>query len=338
MKHLIYFDDYLVEAILDINSIYTKYYNNIERDIFDKIIEADPTTVLKDNKVGAYSKWLLKLYDKKKLKLEDLYKATEYLTAFKQFSHKISDKDINSYLSLPELFKAVEPFLGQKGMNFTNDDERKLAGQFKEIFRNEEYRIIIPLTLKASKYFGRGTEWCTTKSDSFAEYTKKQDADDITPYNLYIFYTKDLKDRMQFHFKERQFMDVNDDYFMDIDLFFEENEDIFDLFNKHFDVETYFGPGEIFWDGVEKLPEIIVGDLTCDTDVDDFYGCPHTVDGNFIIDGLEVDSLHHAPEDITGNFYCRNTPNLSKNEIMKYYRSGAVKGTIFSDYGTFKLR
>jgi hypothetical protein len=172
MKHLIYFEDYLFEAIMDIDTIYNKYYTNFDRNTFDKIIEVDPTTVTKDKKLGMYSKWLLKLHISKKLKLEDLYKATEYLTAFNQFKHKVSDKDINSYSSLVDIFKEVEPFLAKKDMNFANDEEKKLAGQFKEIFRNEKYRIIIPLTLKSSQYFGRGTEWCTTKKDNFEDYTR----------------------------------------------------------------------------------------------------------------------------------------------------------------------
>ncbi len=229
MKHLIYFKDYLTESASNIDTIYDKYYSDISRSIFNEIIESDPTTALKDSKMGVYCKWLLKIYINKKLLLEDLYKATEYLTAFHQFKHKIQQKDINYYKSLPELFKAVVPFLEKEETKFENDEERKLAGQFKEVFRNDKYRIIIPKTLKASKYFGRGTEWCTTKSDNFEDYTRHQDISKISPFNLYILYTENLDDRLQFHFDAQQFMDINDE---DIEMgtFWKENPDIKKLF------------------------------------------------------------------------------------------------------------
>jgi hypothetical protein len=232
MKHIKYFQEFINEAVSDIESIYQKYYSDIDKSVYDKIVEADPTTVMKDNKQGVYVKWLIKLYKNKKLKLEDLYKATEYLTAFDMFKHKMVNKDIMFYQSLPELFKAVEPFLEKEETVFANDEERRLAGQFKEIYHDETYRIIIPLTLKASKYFGRDTEWCTLSTDMFKQYTEDQTPDIISPYNLYILYTDDLDERLQFHFNEREFMDIYNEE-IDIDNFFEDNPKIKAIFEEH---------------------------------------------------------------------------------------------------------
>ncbi len=381
MKHLIYFEDYLTESVLNIDTIYNKYYSNIEKDIFDKIIESDPTTIVKDSKMGVYCKWLLKLYANNKLKLEDLYKATQYLSAFHQFKHKIHQKDINFYKSLPELFKVVEPFLEKEDVSFENDEERKLAGQFKEVFRNDAYRIIIPLTLKASQYFGQGTEWCTTNTDMFKKYTKKQNGDEITPYNLYILYTENPNDRMQFHFKSRQFMDIDDQEIeIGIDDFFEENRDIYDFFNKYFNVNKYYLSGTIRWRGntLDGAPEMVYGDFYCNNlGLTSLKGSPQTVEGDFFcnhnnLDSLEggpqtiecsyvcdnnilvnlkgspeimegtfscvrnkLTSLEGAPKKVDGNFICVRNPDLSEEEIIRYYNTGAVKGTIISDYGDF---
>ena len=239
MKHIKYFHEFINEAVSDIESIYQKYYSDIDKDIYDKIVEADPTTVMKDNKQGVYVKWLIKLYKNKKLKLEDLYKATEYLSAFDLHQHKLSIKDINLIKSLPELFKLVEPFLEKEEYTFSNDDERKLAGQFKEVFRNDDYRIIIPITLEASKYFGRDTEWCTLNSNMFNTYTKNQDINNLDDNCLYILYTENnLDDRLQFHFGTRQFMDVYDEgiYIKD---FLEEHDDIKNFFNTIFDIKYW---------------------------------------------------------------------------------------------------
>lgn len=225
MRYLQNYDNFILEAQQSLETIYTKYYSDIQEDIFYKIVKADPTYKEKTNRQGIYMKWLLNLYINKKLKLEDLYKATEYLTIFNQFKHKLAIKDINSYNNLPELFNAVKPFAVKEDNEFVNEDERKLVGQYKEVFRNDKYRIIIPKTLKASKYFGRGTEWCTTKKDNFDEYTRHQDISKISPLNLYILYTENLDERLQFHFEAQQFMDISDKD-IDIKTFWSENPDI----------------------------------------------------------------------------------------------------------------
>lgn len=225
------YTEYITESIKSIEYVYDKFYSNLDKDVFDKILNADPTTVLKDNKIGIYVKWLIKIYQNKQLKLEDLYKATEYLSVFHRFKHKMVNKNILSYTSLPELFKAVEPYLEREEFVFENDTERKLAGQFKEVFRGDKYRIIIPLTLKASKYFGRETEWCTVNTNEFETYTEDQDANVISYKNLYILYTEDLDERYQFHFNDMQFMDVYDSE-INHEKFFQENPDINSFFSK----------------------------------------------------------------------------------------------------------
>ena len=442
MKHIKYFHEFINEAVSDIESIYQKYYSDIDRGIYDKIVEADPTTVMKDNKQGVYVKWLIKLFKNNKLKLEDLYKATEYLTSFDMFKHKIVNKDIMFYQSLPELFKAVEPFLEKEETVFTNDEERRLAGQFKVVYTDDDYRIIIPFTLNASKYFGRGTEWCTLNTDMFKKYTKKQ-TEDITPYNLYILYTENPKDRLQFHFKEKQFMDIKGKE-INQESFFEKHKDIYTFFNKYFKIDRYIKDLSIKWSSntlegapqiveggfdcsnnqltsLEGAPEVVDGDFDCsgnqltslkgaqevvegcfycyinqltslegapevvDGDFDcshnqltDLKGAPKTVEGNFYCSGNQITSLEGAPETVEGGFNCYDNqltslegapetvgggfdcsynkitslegapevveglfdcsrnPNLPKEEIEKYHKTGAVKGRVFSDHGTYE--
>jgi hypothetical protein len=421
MKHIKYFHEFINESVSDIESIYQKYYSDTDRVVYDKIVEADPTTVMKDNKQGVYVKWLIKLYKSNKLKLEDLYKATEYLTAFNMFKHKIVNKDIMFYTSLPDLFKVVEPFLEKEETVFVNDEEMKLAGQFKVVYTDDEYRIIIPLTLNASKYFGRDTQWCTLNTDMFKKYTKKQ-TEDITPYNLYILYTENPKDRLQFHFKEKQFMDIKGKE-INQESFFEKHKDIYTFFNKYFKIDRYIKDLSIKWSSntlegapqiveggfdcsnnqltsLEGAPEVVDGDFDCsgnqltslkgaqevvegcfycyinqltslegapevvDGDFDcshnqltDLKGAPKTVEGNFYCSGNQITSLEGAPETVEGGFNCYDNqltslegapevveglfdcsrnPNLPKEEIEKYHKTGAVKGRVFSDHGTYE--
>jgi hypothetical protein len=442
MKHIKYFHEFINEAVSDIESIYQKYYSDMDRVVYDKIVEADPTTVMKDNKQGVYVKWLIKLYKSNKLKLEDLYKATEYLTAFNMFKHKMVNKDIMFYQSLPELFKAVEPFLEKEETVFANDEEKRLAGQFKVVYTDAEYRIIIPFTLNASKYFGRGTQWCTLNTDMFKKYTKKQ-TEDITPFNLYILYTDNPKDRLQFHFKEKEFMNIENDG-INQESFFEKHKDIYNFFNKYFKVDKYIKDLSIKWSrntlegapktveghfycsnnqltslegapevvggyfncsynqltslegapktveggfycsnnqltSLEGSPQTVEGDFNCNnnqltslvgapkTVEGGFYcdgnqltsleGVPKTVEGDFDCDDNQLTSLEGAPITIEGGFYCNinqltslegapevveglfdcsRNPNLPKEEIERYHKTGAVKGNIVSDYGTYE--
>ena len=305
MKHIKYFHEFINEAVSDIESIYQKYYSDMDRVVYDKIVEADPTTVMKDNKQGVYVKWLIKLFKNNKLKLEDLYKATEYLTAFNMFKHKIVNKDIMFYQSLPDLFKVVEPFLEKEETVFANDEEKRLAGQFKVVYTDAEYRIIIPFTLNASKYFGRDTQWCTLNTDMFKKYTKKQ-SDDITPYNLYILYTENPKDRLQFHFKEKEFMNIENDG-INQESFFEKHKNIYNFFNKYFKIDRYIKDLSIEWsrNTLEGAPEVVEGDFNCyHNQLASLEGSPQTVGGGFYCFNNQLTSLEGAPKTVGGGFYC----------------------------------
>ncbi len=232
-----------------IGFIYDKYYSSIKREDFDKIVESDPTSG--KDKVGVHCKWLLDLYKYDRLLLEDLYKATEYLKIYQKFKHLIK-ADFKNLKSLLDLYVLVEPFEEKENAVFLNDEERKLKGQFKEVFKNSKYRIIIPLTLEASKYFGKGTQWCTVNTNQFNYYTKNQ-SKNISIENLYIFFTENLKDRLQFHFKNHQFMDVKDKL-IDIIEFSKQNQDIYNFFDYNFSMLRYTNPYEFYKRG-ERLTE-----------------------------------------------------------------------------------
>ena len=76
----------ILEQVLDesLAEIKDKYYQDIPQSDFEEIIMADPTFKLSKDRLGTYGKWLLRLYKNKNLKIEDLYKATEYLNDFEE--------------------------------------------------------------------------------------------------------------------------------------------------------------------------------------------------------------------------------------------------------------
>jgi predicted DNA-binding ArsR family transcriptional regulator len=299
-----YFDFILEKHSTD--DIYHLYYSDIQKDIYDEIIQADPTS--KPKLMGKYGKWLLNLYKSDNLKTEDLYKATDYLELFHKYKHKLTEKDINKYSSLPDLFKVIEPYY-TPDTQYLNENEHKLKGQFKEVFTGKNYRIIIPLTLNASKYFGRNTQWCTTSTDMFKHYTKNQNPNEITKDNLYILYTDNEKDKKQFHFRDQQFMDIFDNR-IDLEEFYKKNPDIYDFFKKYFNpipVNIYLSRQNISSLKNIDIPEIVEGNFDCgNNDLTTLKGAPKSVDGGFNCVNNNLTSLEYAPEKVEGDFECSN--------------------------------
>jgi hypothetical protein len=218
MKYLIPFHSYLNES--KVEDIYTKYYSNIDSETFNQLISADPTSIVKNGevaKMGVYSKWLLQLYKIDSLKLEDLYKATKYLTSFEALKkgNRLSGQqaDILSFKSLPELFQTISEIGGTgkptHNENYLIEDRYFINnGQAELYFEDTDYLMVILRTLEASQFYAKDTEWCTQYPDNFEHYTEQG--------NLYVIIdkrklnTKTPKRRLQFHFEDSQFMDMDD--------------------------------------------------------------------------------------------------------------------------------
>lgn len=190
-----------------LDDIYVKYYSDIDRGIFNKIVSSDPTwREDKPNKMGKFGKWLLKLWVSRKLMLEDLYKATEYLSYFVKYNNRIEIKDINKYHSLPELYNIVKVFMDNPEIATSNSDEvRRIKEGADKVFENGEWLVIVPHTKEASCYYGKGTQWCTAAEQSnnmFDHYNNQG--------NLYINIRKSDGEKFQFHFESGSFMDATD--------------------------------------------------------------------------------------------------------------------------------
>ena len=190
-----------------LDDIYVKYYSDIDRGIFNKIVSSDPTwREDKPNKMGKFGKWLLKLWVNRKLMLEDLYKATEYLSYFVKYNNRIEVKDINKYHSLPELYNIVKVFMDNPEIATSNSDEvRRIKEGADKVFENGEWLVIVPHTKEASCYYGKGTQWCTAAEQShnmFDHYNSQG--------NLYINIRKSDGEKFQFHFESGSFMDATD--------------------------------------------------------------------------------------------------------------------------------
>jgi len=146
-------------------------YKDIPRDVFNQIVLCDPLTVqVEDNPeeqkyIGPYSKWLLNLYVKGNLPLEDLYKAEEYLEVFNTRRNllPVELRDINKFKSLPDLFDVLQAngLYQKKTRSEVKREIRQGQEEINTFYEDDEWIVVIPQTKEASIHIGQGTEWCT---------------------------------------------------------------------------------------------------------------------------------------------------------------------------------
>ena len=317
----------LLEAILD--DIYTKYYSNIPQDEFWQIIKADPTyNEQKSQKMGKYGKWLLNLYKQGKLKNEDLYKATDYLSYFVKYYNKIAEKDINKLPDLPSLYNVIKPYKeasdnGEEITTSKSDEVRRIKEDAEKVFEDNQWLVVVPHTQEASCYYGKNTQWCTAATDSynmFNQYNNKG--------TLFINIRKTDGKKFQFHFETNSFMDETDTPIRTpIAKTIGLNADLLQYY-----ISRYGGKATI----ILTCNNLDLGDL--DIDGEDPYYVYNDYDGYYYIvevkgtqitrcKGLEYDSFT-ADNDISylgnGNFKLHNyqEEEFYDDEEGEYYSTG----------------
>ena len=194
--------DLLLEAA-SLGDVYQKYYNQIPEEEFRQIVSADPTSG--EDKMGKYSKWLLALYTGGNLKLEDLYKATQYLTIFHKYKQKLQRKDIGQYKSLPDLYVEIKPYEDNTQAASHNEEIRQMKEGAEKVYEDAMWLIVVPHTKDAAIFYGKGTQWCTaaTGSDNYFDYYNEQGP-------LYININKHTGRKYQFHFETQSFKNEQD--------------------------------------------------------------------------------------------------------------------------------
>ena len=184
-----------------------KYYPTIPIHNFNEIVNADETSSnLEKNKLGEYGKWLLKLYVNKRLKAEDLYKATDYIKIFDKAkkSKKLEQNDINQYKSIGELFLDIQKFKTVSDISKSDITKNVKNDEADLVYEDEMWKVIVPKTENAACIYGANTQWCTAAkhNNMFDQYNEEG--------KLYININKQNGEKYQFHFETDSFMNEND--------------------------------------------------------------------------------------------------------------------------------
>ena len=195
--------------------IYNSYYNDIPYGVFTKIVLSDPNTLRTGNdlkKIGKYSKLLLTMYKRGELKIEDLPKATEYLTYV--YKHKVG-LDINKIRNLSDLYQVVKQYYTREAKDLPTILKALTPEDYRKVYQGEKWSVYVPLTENAACYLGVNTEWCTawgpkSLNPDYQERESRFKFHDNKGRLYIIVNNSDFNERYQFHFETNQYMDIND--------------------------------------------------------------------------------------------------------------------------------
>lgn len=205
----------IISEAKSLEEIYTQYYSDIPLQIFNRIIKADPKTVVKNDKivkVGKYAKILLNIYKIGNMpNLENLVEATRYLTIVYNKNLSI---DIKNIKQISDLYDIVKNYIVSIETPIREILKELPKDSYKLLHNGENWVVFRPLTEKAAAWLGVGSSWCTTWGKYSLDPTYKSRSNLFTTYNyapIYIMIDKsDEKHKYQFQFKKDEFRDARD--------------------------------------------------------------------------------------------------------------------------------
>lgn len=119
--------------------------------------------------------WLAPRLSDGRVRFSEIHEAAGVLAAFEKHKGRIEQPDILKYANYRELLAAVDPHLGNAA---SRKEERRLdharmsaEPMARVVFNGDGLKIVQPLCVEASAYWGRGTKWCTATT---SEETKNE--------------------------------------------------------------------------------------------------------------------------------------------------------------------
>lgn len=180
----------LMEATRD--EIYTQYYDEhngkvkkIPREVFDLLCEIGDV----DNnsqKMSEFAKWLCDGYRRTGITTSIYDKSMAYIIArrnglkkdFATFRkiQKIKPEGIDLNLRNYSLASFIEKmaYVRENGLDYSQKDIKKLGSDV--VYQDDTWKVILIKSRDASLYYGRGTTWCTSSTESsmyFNDYMNK---------------------------------------------------------------------------------------------------------------------------------------------------------------------
>ena len=186
------FENFLLEKSIGSENTRVKWYSDIDKKLFYKIIKMDPTSIRKKDfsKLGKYSKWLIREYKKGAFRgfYENNYKGevpmdgkltwkghTEkinyYLFIFSTGWFKRYSK--NNNLSFDILTYSMEKFI-ETIYHIEEEFKRETEGaKYDYIYSDDNLKVILPLNYTASYEVAKNTDWCSKTIGSYNDWSQR---------------------------------------------------------------------------------------------------------------------------------------------------------------------
>lgn len=221
----------------DQEGTYKKYFSDVKRETFIKIVSADPKTKIENDKIirlGSYYKFLVDMYRNGNLKFEDLPKANEYLGLVYKYGIKIGQMKIET---ISDLYDIVKDKIVKTNTSLSQIISTLDKSEYSVKLNEGSWFVVVPLTEKAAAYLGVNTEWCTTWGTYCLNPNYKDRTNHFNTYNpqgpLYIIVNKENEaDKYQLHFPSNQLKNPADNEISSRPKFF----------NEKLEVKRYFFP------------------------------------------------------------------------------------------------
>lgn len=202
-------------------------FKDIPSDVFDEIIETDPTFKPSSNSVGKYGKWLLSLYkkdglfksffnsDNEQMKgefIRNIKKTIDKYEEYKNDRTKVIEKDIMKFKSVQDMANAIKNVGEAELSDKQKQRQAKKDKPYDLVFSGDVYDVYIPRNhegdmVLASFGGSKKATWCTAADsdqgrDRYDNYLRAGG-------KYYVLINRsNYDDKYQFHFESGQFQDA----------------------------------------------------------------------------------------------------------------------------------
>lgn len=199
-------------------------FKDIPSNVFDEIIETDPTFKPSSNSVGKYGKWLLSLYkkdglfksflnsDNEQMKSEFIRNIKKTITKYEEYKNdrtKVIEKDIMKFKSVQDMANAIKNAGEAELSDKQKQRQTKKDKPYDLVFSGDVYDVYVPRNhegdmVLASFGGSKKATWCTAADSElgreyYDKYLKKGG-------KYYVLINRnDYDDKYQFHFETEQF-------------------------------------------------------------------------------------------------------------------------------------
>lgn len=142
-------------------------------DVLARLARADP------HPRGAFTQWLVNTYVRGGMRLEDCGKARETLELFmarRAFLPR-DQRDLGQHATLAGVWNSVAPDAAAETPISNREMKRRLRDEARResdilLEREDGLTVVVPMSIRAARWWGRGTRWCTAadKDNAYREY------------------------------------------------------------------------------------------------------------------------------------------------------------------------